>query len=165
MKTGFSLCSISHKENPVLTLYRIAVRTEFMQWFKSAILTIFHFWQNETFEPLTEIQTLFLPKAFFWSIMKVSLIKHFQKMSRVHQIYDVSQSTKRGFSKKVLSGLERFLFILGSYESLKRLGGYIRSDRSFLPSINPCTGSLHTHPHPSSQLWLSCGACCSALSQ
>ena len=34
-----------------------------MQGFKSAILAIFHFWQNGTFEPLHEIQKLFLPIA------------------------------------------------------------------------------------------------------
>jgi hypothetical protein len=36
-----------------------------MQGFKSAILAIFHFWQNGTFEPLHEIQKTFLPKALF----------------------------------------------------------------------------------------------------
>ena len=40
-------------------------RTEFMQGFKRSILTIFHFWQNGTFEPLTEIQTFFWSKTFF----------------------------------------------------------------------------------------------------
>jgi hypothetical protein len=37
----------------------------FMQGFKSAILAIFHFWQNGTFESLHEIQNHFWPKAFF----------------------------------------------------------------------------------------------------
>ena len=41
----------------------------FMHGFKSAILAIFHFCQNGTFEPVYEIQNFFWPKAFFWSIM------------------------------------------------------------------------------------------------
>ena len=46
------------------------------------MLAIFHFLQYGTFEPLHEIQIFFLPKAFFWSIMKLSLMKSFQKMSQ-----------------------------------------------------------------------------------
>ena len=41
----------------------------FMQGFKSAILAIFHFWQNGTFEPLHEIQ-------FFFA--KSILLKHYE---------------------------------------------------------------------------------------
>ena len=37
----------------------------FMHGFKSAILAIFHFCQNGTFEPVHEIQKSFWPKAFF----------------------------------------------------------------------------------------------------
>jgi hypothetical protein len=48
----------------------------FIQGFKSAIMAIFHIWQNGTFEPLHEFQ-IFLAK----SITKVTLIKNFQKMS------------------------------------------------------------------------------------
>jgi hypothetical protein len=33
--------------------------------FKSAILAIFQFFQNGTFDPLHEISNLFCPKAFF----------------------------------------------------------------------------------------------------
>ena len=37
----------------------------FMHWLKSAILAIFQFWQNGTFEPVYEIQKLFRTKDFF----------------------------------------------------------------------------------------------------
>jgi hypothetical protein len=37
----------------------------FMHRFKSAILAIFQFCQNDTFEPVHEIQKKFWPKSFF----------------------------------------------------------------------------------------------------
>ena len=54
----------------------------FMHGFKSAILAIFHFCQNGTFEPVHEIQKFFWPKAFFWSIMKMGIRKFFRNMSQ-----------------------------------------------------------------------------------
>ena len=39
-----------------------------MHGFKSAILAIFHFCQNGTFEPVHEIQKIFWPKAFLIQI-------------------------------------------------------------------------------------------------
>ena len=54
----------------------------FMHGFKSAILAIFHFCQNGTFEPVHEIQKFFWPKAFFWSIMKMAIRKFFRNMSQ-----------------------------------------------------------------------------------
>ena len=54
----------------------------FMHGFKSAILAIFHFCQNGTFEPVHEIQNFFWPKAFFWSIMKMAIRKIFCNMSQ-----------------------------------------------------------------------------------
>jgi hypothetical protein len=42
-----------------------------MHGFKSAILAIFPFCQNGTFEHVHEIQKYFLPKDIFWGVMKV----------------------------------------------------------------------------------------------
>ena len=53
-----------------------------MHGFKIAILAIFHFCQNGTFEPVHEIQNFFWPKAFFWSIMKMGIRKFFRNMSQ-----------------------------------------------------------------------------------
>ena len=47
----------------------------FMHGFKFAILAIFTFCQNGTFEPVHEIQKFFWPKDFFWGIMKVPCTK------------------------------------------------------------------------------------------
>ena len=54
----------------------------FMHRFKSAILAIFNFCQNGTFEPVHEIQKFFWPKAFFWSIMKMAIRNFFRNMSQ-----------------------------------------------------------------------------------
>ena len=51
-----------------------------MHWFKSAILAIFQFFQNGTFERVHEIQNFFGPKVFFWSIKKVPLKKNIDNM-------------------------------------------------------------------------------------
>ena len=83
-----------------------------MHGFKSAILAIFHFCQNGTFEPVHEIQKFFLAKSI--------LLKHYEngnkKIFSYHdpgsaksRIY-AGKSTKRGFSKKALTELE-FLFL------------------------------------------------------
>ena len=47
-----------------------------MNGFKSAILAIFQFCQNGTFELVHEIQKIFWSKDFFWSIMKVPFTKN-----------------------------------------------------------------------------------------
>ena len=47
-----------------------------MHGFKSAIVAIFSFWQNGTFDPVHEIQKVFWPKVFFWGIMKVPSTKN-----------------------------------------------------------------------------------------
>ena len=54
--------------------------SNFMHWFKSAILAIFQFFQNGTFEPVHEIWNFFWPKVFFWSIMKVPFRKNIHNM-------------------------------------------------------------------------------------
>ena len=54
----------------------------FMHRFKSAILAIFQFWQNGTFEPMYGIQTFFGPKDFFWSVMKMTFTKNIPNMSQ-----------------------------------------------------------------------------------
>ena len=54
----------------------------FMYGLKSAILAIFQFWQNGTFEPVHEIQNIFWLKDFFWSIMKMSFKKNIYNMSQ-----------------------------------------------------------------------------------
>ena len=53
-----------------------------MHGFKSAILAIFQFCQNGTFEPVHEIQKNFGPKALFWSNMKMTIRKNFHNMSQ-----------------------------------------------------------------------------------
>ena len=53
-----------------------------MHEFKSAILAIFQFWQNGTFEPVHGIQKHFLAKGFFWSIMKMTFQKKIPNMSQ-----------------------------------------------------------------------------------
>ena len=69
----------------------------FMHGFKSAILAIFHFCQNGTFEPVHEIQIFFWPKAFFWSIMKMATRKNSITCPRVRQIQDLcSKNYKKG---------------------------------------------------------------------
>ena len=50
--------------------------------FKSAILAIFNFCQNGTFEPVHEIQNFFWPKVFFWSILKMTIRKVFHNTSQ-----------------------------------------------------------------------------------
>ena len=47
-----------------------------MHGFKSAILAIFPFCQSGTFEPVHEIQKIFLPKDFFRGIMQVPFTKN-----------------------------------------------------------------------------------------
>ena len=56
--------------------------SNFMHRFKSAILAIFQFFQNGTFEPVHEIWNFFWPKVFFWSIMKMSIIKNIHNTSQ-----------------------------------------------------------------------------------
>ena len=51
-----------------------------MHGFKSAILAIFPFCQNGTFEPVHEIQKNFWSKDFFWGIMKVPITKNIHNM-------------------------------------------------------------------------------------
>ena len=53
-----------------------------MHSFKSAILAIFQFWQNDTFESVHEIQNFFWPKDFFWSIMKMTFTKNIPNLSQ-----------------------------------------------------------------------------------
>ena len=54
----------------------------FIHGFKSAILAIFQFWQNGTFELVHEIQKFVWPKDFFWSIMKMAFTKNITNMSQ-----------------------------------------------------------------------------------
>ena len=51
----------------------------FMHRFKSAILAIFSFCQNGTFESVHGIQN-FCPKDFFWGTMKVPFTKNIHKL-------------------------------------------------------------------------------------
>ena len=54
--------------------------SNFMHRFKSAILAIFQFFQNGTFEPVHEIWNFFWPKVFFWSIMRMPIRKNIHNM-------------------------------------------------------------------------------------
>ncbi len=63
-----------------------------MYGFKSAILAIFQFWQNGTFEPMHGIQFFFGWKTSFEVLWKWHLQKIFLTCPRVHQIQDLSTS-------------------------------------------------------------------------
>jgi hypothetical protein len=91
-----------------------------MHRFKSAILAIFQFFQNGTFEPAHEIWHFFGPKAFFWSSMKITIRKNIHNMYQIQHLYRKKKSTKKRFSKKALGRID-FCFVLGSYESLEGL--------------------------------------------
>ena len=52
----------------------------FMQGFKNAVLAIFPFCQNGTFEPLHEIKKFFGSKDFFRGIMNVPYTKNIQNL-------------------------------------------------------------------------------------
>ena len=84
-----------------------------MHGFKSAILAKMKNSQNGTFEPVHEIQNFFWPKLFFWSIMKMAIrifFSYHNPGSAKSRIY-AGKSTKRGFSKKALTKIEKlFLF-------------------------------------------------------
>ena len=41
-----------------------------MAFLENPLFVLFQFFQNGTFEPVHEIPNFFLPKVFFWSIMK-----------------------------------------------------------------------------------------------
>ena len=84
-----------------------------MHRFKSAILAIFHFCQSGTFEPLHEIQKIFWPKVFFWSIMKVAISIFFRIMSQ--------GPPNQGFMQEKVQKGDFLFFVLGSYESLEGL--------------------------------------------
>ena len=70
---------------------------------KSAILAIFQFCQNGTFEPVHEIQKFFWPKAFFSSIMNMAIRKN---------IYNMSQGPPNpGFMQEKVQKEEIFFFL------------------------------------------------------
>jgi hypothetical protein len=50
--------------------------------FKSAILAILQFCQNDTFKALQEIRMSFWPKAFFCSIMRMAIRKNIHNLSK-----------------------------------------------------------------------------------
>ena len=58
----------------------------FMHGFKSAILAIFQFWQNGTFEPMYVIQKFFGRKIYFEVLWRWHLQKIFLTCPRVSQI-------------------------------------------------------------------------------
>ena len=72
--------SYCHFHNAQKEYFWQKIFLNFMHRFKSAILAIFHFSQNGTFEPVYEIQKFFLPKVFFWSIMKMAIRIFFRIM-------------------------------------------------------------------------------------
>ena len=76
--------------------------SNFMHRFKSAILAIFSFCQNGTFEPVHEIQIFFAHKTSFEALWKCHLQKIFITFSKVRQIQDLGQSKYklRLFSKR-----------------------------------------------------------------
>ena len=75
----FSKC---HLHNASKEVFQPKEFLNFMHGFKSAILPELINCQNGTFEPVHEIQKLFWPKDFFWSIMKVTFTKNIPNMSQ-----------------------------------------------------------------------------------
>ena len=62
-----------------------------MHGFKSAILAIFQFWQNDSFELVHEIQNFFGWKTSFKALWRLHLQKIFLSCTRVRQIKDLGQ--------------------------------------------------------------------------
>ena len=93
-----------------------------MHQFKSAILAIWQFFQNGTFEPVHKIWNFFWPKVFFWSIMKMPIRKNIHNMSQgpPNPGFMQEKVQKGDFLKKPSRELN-FFFVLGSYESLEGL--------------------------------------------
>ena len=91
-----------------------------MDRFKSAILAIFQFCQNGTFEPVHEIQKIFWPKAFFWSIKKMGIRKNIHNLVQgpLNPRFMQEKVQKGDFLKK---DSRNFCFVLDSYESPKGL--------------------------------------------
>ena len=83
--------------------------SNFMHGFKNAILAIFQFCQNGTFDPVHDIRNFFLPKTFFWSIMKVKLSKNFPKMSKgpLNPLLRSAKVQKEDFLRKPSQDLEK----------------------------------------------------------
>ena len=92
----FSNCHFHNASKDLVIFF-----SNFMHWFKSAILAIFQFLQNGTFESMHEIW-IFWPKAFIWSIMTMEIRKIFITYPRVRQIQDLCRKKyKKGdFLKK-----------------------------------------------------------------
>ena len=89
-----------------------------MHRFKSAILAIFQFFQNGTFEPVHEIWKFFWPKVFFWSIMKMPIRKNIHNMPQGPPDPGFMQEkVQKGDFLKQDSWELIFFFVLGSCES------------------------------------------------
>ena len=117
-----------------------------MQGFKSAISPKVENCQNGTFEPLHEIQKTFWTKSILLKQYESCIIN--QKFPEnvpgfAKSLIKGRQSTKRGFSKKALTGFEKiFLFWdcmnpLNAWESKLEVA-------KFFYHLNPCTGSVLT---------------------
>ena len=107
------------------------------EYFKSAILEKLSNCQNGTFEPLHEIQKFFWPKAFFWSIMKITTRKNIHNLSQGLTNPGLMQKKiqKGDFLKKdsqELKKFSRFRFLW-----ISRRPGTLNWERVvFLPSNN-----------------------------
>ena len=84
----------------------------FMHGFKSAILAIFTFCQNGTFDMCMKFKKFFGHKTYFEVLWKCHLLKLFVICSRVRQIQDLGQSKYKLtlFSKRT-HGISKILFI------------------------------------------------------
>ena len=82
-----------------------------MHQFKSAILAIWQFFQNGTFEPVHEIWNFFWPKVFFWSIMKMPIRKNIHNMSQgpPNPGFMQEKVQKGNFLKKAITRIEILL--------------------------------------------------------
>ena len=97
-----------------------------MHRFKSAILAIFLFFQNGTFEPVHEIWNFFWPKVFFWRIMNMLIGKNIHNMPQGPPNPEFMQEkVQKGIFYKIFYKSHRknwiFFVVLGSYESLEGL--------------------------------------------
>ena len=106
-----------------------------MHRFKSAILEKLKNCQNGTFEPVHEIWNFFWPKAFFWSIMKMTIRKNIHNTSQGPPNPGVMQEKvqKGDFIKKKSRELKNYFCFRNPSNAWK---GKLEA-ASFLMHLNP----------------------------
>ena len=105
-----------------------------MHRFKSAILAIFQFWQNGTFETVHEIWKFFWSKDFFWSFMKMKLTKNIPNMSQglPNPGFRSVRVKKLKFSQKRHTRFKKFFSIWVPVNTLQDWRGKLESAFSLM---------------------------------